>query len=1050
MNESILRALMRLFAIVAHVDERGVSIKALSIVESYLKPKFNHEFVDKYLNLFDEYLNIYHVDVDNDDEDKDRKRHSLNSVKVLKICKQINEGLEQKEKIVVFMRLVEFVNEDNVISYEELDFIETVANTFNIGKSEFANIKSFVLDQTYEITEKDKLLIVNNEETVNLSESDQMGTWFQKNRPASIAEFHHLSCENLEGDIRFLYIQSINTIIFKYLGNDYLYLSAHNIYPGRIYILDHGAIIKSSKIRPIYYTNIIGKFLHEQVKARIVLTAWNIEFHFRNSKNGIHQFSLQQESGRLLGVMGGSGVGKSTLLDLLSGKLNPNKGEIYINGYNIRTDKEKLEGVIGFVPQDDLLIEELTVYQNLYFNAKLCFSGFDKKQIATTVEQILADLDLHDIRDLRVGNPLNKYISGGQRKRLNIALELMREPSVLFVDEPTSGLSSMDSEKVMLLLKQQTLKGKLVIANIHQPSSDVYKLFDHILFIDKGGHIIFQGNPIDAVVYFKTLGHHVNALESECASCGNVNAEQILEIVEDKVVNEFGKLTTSRKTTPVQWYNLYKKNIESKLFENKPPDLGNKEKIPRHFFNIPSPLRQFRIFGIRDILAKLTNRQYLLINFLEAPLLALILAFFSKYISGTSENVHNYNFSENVNIPAYLFMSVVVSLFMGLTVSAEEIIKDRKILKREAFLNLSRISYINSKVLIMFTISAIQTISFVLVGNYILEIQGMVFSFWFILFSTSCWANLVGLNISSGLNSVITIYILIPFILVPQLLLGGVLVNYDKLHESIASNDYVPVVGDLMISRWAFEALTVQQFKENKYNKHFFEYEKQMSNASFQYLFLVPKLESKIDLCLNKLYSDKNGAALTKNLSLLKREMPALIITAKSIPFNRLYLDSLRPAKFTPYVAQYLKAYLAKVKSHCKALNESASANREQAYKNLSAKMGKEKVFLLKQQNYNKRLNDFLLNNSELSKLVEVDGKLLRKYDPIFMSPSHPFGRAHFYAPDKRFFNNYFDTFKFNVTFIWLFSFILYLTLQANLLALMLKYVAEIRLSKQR
>ena len=112
--------------------------------------------------------------------------------------------------------------------------------------------------------------------------------------------------------------------------------------------------------------------------------------------------------------------------------------------------------------------------------------------------------------------------------------------------------------------------------------------------------------------------------------------------------------------------------------------------------------------------------------------------------------------------------------------------------------------------------------------------------------------------------------------------------------------------------------------------------------------------------------------------------------------------------------------------------------------------MGKEKVFLLKQQNYNKRLNDFLLNNSELSKLVEVDGKLLRKYDPIFMSPSHPFGRAHFYAPDKRFFNNYFDTFKFNVTFIWLFSFILYLTLQANLLALMLKYVAEIRLSKQR
>ena len=129
--------------------------------------------------------------------------------------------------------------------------------------------------------------------------------------------------------------------------------------------------------------------------------------------------------------MGGSGVGKSTLLNLLNGKIAPNSGRVLINGYDVHRERFRLEGVIGFVPQDDLLFEELTVYQNLYYNAKLSFSNFSEYKLRETVEHILRDFDLEDIRDLKVGDPLNKSISGGQRKRLNIALELMREPSVL-------------------------------------------------------------------------------------------------------------------------------------------------------------------------------------------------------------------------------------------------------------------------------------------------------------------------------------------------------------------------------------------------------------------------------------------------------------------------------------------------------------------------------------------------------------------------------------------------------------------------------------------
>src|SRR5690606_4370396 len=128
------------------------------------------------------------------------------------------------------------------------------------------------------------------------------------------------------------------------------------------------------------------------------------------------------------------------------------------------------------------------------------------------------------------------------------------------------------------------------------------------------------------------------------------------------------------------------------------------------------------------------------------------------------------------NLPAYMFMAVIVALFIGLTVSAEEIIRDQKIRKRESFLNLSNGSYLLSKITIMFFLSAIQTLSFILIGNTILEIDGMLLDYWIVLFSTACFANLLGLNISASFNSAVTIYILIPFLLIPQLIFSGVIV----------------------------------------------------------------------------------------------------------------------------------------------------------------------------------------------------------------------------------------------------------------------------------
>ncbi|MEA3452226.1 MAG: ABC transporter permease, partial [Bacteroidota bacterium] len=488
------------------------------------------------------------------------------------------------------------------------------------------------------------------------------------------------------------------------------------------------------------------------------------------------------------------------------------------------------------------------------------------------VIKVLKELDLYEIKDLKVGSPLKKFISGGQRKRLNIALELIRKPSILFADEPTSGLSSSDSEIVMSLFKDLTYKGKLVFVNIHQPSSDIYKLFDKIIIIDKGGYPVFYGNPVDAVVYFRKENKIANADDAICSTCGNINPEQVLDLVENKVVNEFGKLTNKRKFTPKKLYSLYNEHQkDSKTIIDK--SYTEKQTLPKIMFDKASSIQQFIIFSTRNIIRKITNFQYILINLLEAPVLALILAFFSKYIKGTLENPNMYIFSENVNLPSFLFMAVTVALFMGLTVSAEEIIKDRRILRREKFLHLSHWAYLNSKIVFLFLLSGIQTFLFVIISNYVLEIHGLTFKFWIILFSAAFWGNIVGLLISSSLNSVVTIYISIPLILIPLLLFSGTIIDFTKLNKNFINEKYTPVIGDLMVSRWAFEALMVTQYTDNLYQKHFFDVEQKLENATYYSTTYYDRLDEIVKFLIKNKDNEDKVDIINKRFIILNHEI---------------------------------------------------------------------------------------------------------------------------------------------------------------------------------
>ncbi len=1023
MNESILKALMRLFAIVANPEKESISSKARNIVESYLSLMLNQHHVKEYLQLFDDYIELHHNVKDESDKAR-KKRASGNSVKVLKICSEVNEQLHHEEKLIVIVRLLEFVSEEGKITEEEAEFIDTVADVFNLVKPEYVSMKTLVTGNVIDIENKQNALVIDKNE--NLS--------------ADVA-YKHICTKHLNGDIQMLYLQSEKMFIFKYTGSDTLFLNSVNITPKRVYVFDNGSVIKSPKITPIYHSDIASKYINTAGGTKIIFKAEEIEFYYGNTKNGIQKFSFCEESGRLIGIMGGSGVGKSTLVSIFNGTFPLHGGKITINGFDLDKDKDKLKGVIGFVPQDDLLIEELTVYQNLYYNAKLCFSNYSEKQITDAVSRVLSDLDLEAVKHLKVGSPITKFISGGQRKRLNIALELIREPSIMIVDEPTSGLSSMDSEKVMSLLKEQTLKGKLVIVNIHQPSSDIYKLFDGLLMMDKGGHPVYYGNPVDAISYFKRSAHFVNADESECSECGHVNPEQPLQILEAKMVDEYGKFTKERKVSPSEWYSAYKDKIEPER-RTKCHEVQNSE-LPENEFKIPSRFKQFIIFSKRNILSKLTNRQYLLITFLEAPLLAVILGYFTKYIAGTDTDPNAYVFAENMNIPAYLFMAVTVALFFGLTVSAEEIIKDQKILKREKFLNLSRFSYLNSKVIVLFAISAIQTLSFIAVGNWILEIQGMTLTYWLILFSTAAFANVLGLNISASMNSVVTIYITIPFILVPQLLFSGVIVDFTKLHRNFTTYKYVPAIGDIMTSRWAYEALAVAQFKHNDYDSHFFETDMQKSIISYKLSYQISNLTERA----NKLLEETDKAQIERNMTVIKAETEKLVTESGKTysGFDKFIAEGPNEANIKSY-----KKFLEDLKRY---YNDKLYKVRTEADKNfneLVTELGdKEAIFELQRQYHNKQLSDVMKNKNEINGIKEVDGELVQIVDPIYKMPETGSGRAHFYSPVKRFGSTQIDTVVFDVLFIWFTISLAYLMLLTDAIRRFSELLGKIKFSKK-
>ena len=781
-------------------------------------------------------------------------------------------------------------------------------------------------------------------------------------------------------------------------------LDENPIAPGRFHPLEPGAILRDAAGQAVYLCELERLFDRAAPSAPILFEAENLEYRFPGGETGIRGFSFRETGGRLIGVMGGSGTGKSTLVSLLNGSLPPVSGRVVLNGLDLYRNPAALEGVIGTVPQDDLLFEDLTVRENLDYNARLCLAGLTDAERRERVQRMLRELHQEEIADLKVGDPLSKTISGGQRKRLNIALELIREPSVLFVDEPTSGLSSADSDIVMGLLKAQAARGRLVIAIIHQPSSNLFRLFDALWILDKGGVPIYMGHPLEAARHFRETAQLAGADRSVCPECGNVNPEQIFAIIESKEIDADGRFSRARKFSPEFWRDAWKRTSPP-AGAPAPADAPPPRNLSR-----PGRLGQLRVFFARTLRARGANRAYLLVNLLEPPLLSLLTAALCRAAPGGGGAL-----GDNPYLHVYFFMAVIVAIFLGLSVSAEEIVRDRRVLRRERFLHLSWSAYAGAKLLHIGLLALLQTALCAGIGVAVLSLPDFFAKLWFALFSAAVFGGFLGLNVSARAKSAVTAYILLPLLLLPQMLLGGLIIAYDDLRGRDVPNAYPPAIGELTASRWAFEALVVEQFQANAFQRRFWEVDRELSRRDHLVNEWIPAISGRLDA----LYLEPPAPERREEIrALLVREFRALEGESGQMSGAALAVANLRPPDRAGLEA--LKSGLRELARAAQAERQQIQERRNEIHAELLAERGEDGLAAFVKAHTNRKIVELVRHKGWTDPLREQGGRLVQLSDPVYQAPESAWGRAPFMAGEKRIAGKTFRTYGFDLAALWL------------------------------
>src|SRR5713226_3013345 len=603
-------------------------------------------------------------------------------------------------------------------------------------------------------------------------------------------------------------------------------------------------------IGQILRCNFSERIIEEERNIIRTLEVNEVTHRFSKGEIGLDGISFNVMRGEVVCVMGASGSGKSTLLRVLAGQLQPTSGQVFLNGRSLYPSLDDLKKYISYIPQEDAFDEHLTIVENLRFAAAIRSPHLSRRDRMRRLEAKLVELGLGERRDAVVGAAIKKTLSGGERKRLNIGLDMIGMSDVYLFDEPTSGLSSKDSEHVLEIIRSMA-HNKIIIVTIHQPSSKLFQLFHKAILLDKGGRLVFFGTPTEMLRYFAEAEHQhqFGADLGACPSCGTTRPEFIFDVLETPLrdlsgdiiyeENSRGQLVAARRYSPDFWRDKYEAfrliqdvkqvSLHKEPVAPLPMAPAQRKRTPIRWHD---EWTQFRTLLRRSFISKLRNRANLIITIGVAPVLALLIATILRY----SESV-NYDFASAYHIPTFLFLSLIVAMFLGLTNSADDIIRDRAVLQSERNLDVRLPYYVISKTLTLGVFALVQCVLFVLIGNYVLQIRGL---FWIdlgIMLMTAMGGVSLGLVISSLVADPKTAANIVPLVLIPQIIMGGALIKYEDMNRNLAllytftrwfhehptkeggkkieSKLQVPFVCQFIAMRWSYEEMIVAQAKLN-------------------------------------------------------------------------------------------------------------------------------------------------------------------------------------------------------------------------------------------
>jgi ABC-type multidrug transport system ATPase subunit/ABC-type multidrug transport system permease subunit len=516
--------------------------------------------------------------------------------------------------------------------------------------------------------------------------------------------------------------------------------------------------------------------------------------------------SFEVNAGEILAIMGPSGSGKSTLLRGLLGRAPYVTGQVWVNGQDCsnKGGLSKVSHRVGLVPQTDVLVDELSMRENIqFFHTITVDSGLSDVEVAKRAGKELASIGLNDdtskpldeqLTYKRVGDGSGRksHISGGQAKRANIAMELVNDPDVLIIDEPTSGLSSHDSLELVKKLKEIALRGKIVIVIIHQPSSEVFQTFDRLLLLDGGGQCVRSGPRQEVVNWLHQYGPEA----FHCSSCASSFPDRIMEVIETR------KNPDPSTKRPRYWIK------EAQAFaEGFSPQLSEQQTLPDR--PLVRPLQAWSDLSAlfrRHVLVKNRDRFSTLLTYIAPPLLGLL---FASVFSAAPPN-QDYAFDQNGLFPQLVFMLIVCTLFLGMVSSAVEVIKDRPMLEREASRGLRMWAYFGTKFMAVMVFGTIQVVLLVWSATWVLQALHLWVTLFWVLWLVMALGVSMGLLVSVFSSTPTKAFNLIPLILLPQIVLGGALLPFGDMGAGLymwedKQEDHRPIVAAMMPSSWAHQ-----------------------------------------------------------------------------------------------------------------------------------------------------------------------------------------------------------------------------------------------------